>query len=86
MKTFYLPAKDAFVNHNTDAPVIAIKPFERGYYPIYTSATADDLNRGKYTPEVLESALSASMFGWNTPAARAAVDYIQSIEKTEATA
>ena len=81
MTIFYMPAADAFVNHQTDAPVIAITAFERGFNPIYTQASADDLNHGRYTPEVLEAALIGSMFGWRVPGARPAVAYLDAQEQ-----
>lgn len=63
MTTFYVTPQQACVEHNTDAPVIAIKGFERGFYPIYTRATAADLNHGKYSEEVLDAAIIGSAFG-----------------------
>lgn len=71
---FFVTAKQACVEHNTDAPVVAVKFGERGYYPIYTKLTAEELNasRAQYTPEELESAVIGSMFGWTVPGARAA--------------
>lgn len=77
---FFVTPQAAFVSHNTDAQVVAIKSFERGYYPIYTRATPEDLNHGKWSPEVLESAIQASMFGWDTPAARPAIKAIEKLE------
>jgi hypothetical protein len=78
----FLNAADAHVSHSTDAPVIAVEYMERGYYPIYTHATAEVLNLNKnVTPDILEAALMGSMFGWTVPAARPAVDYFKAREQ-----
>lgn len=54
----------------TDAPVIAIKRGESGYYPIFTALTADELNiRNGVTPQQREAMLAGSCFGWTVPAA-----------------
>jgi hypothetical protein len=83
--TIFVAPRDAFVTHQTDAPVVAIKPFERGYYPIYTLATPDDLNRGRgITREIMEAAVVGSMSGWNVPGAKAAVTWAEAREKEEA--
>ena len=73
----YTSAKNAFVDHNTDAPVIAIVPYEKGYYPIYTSSSAEQLNKGKFTDAEIQSAIEASMFGWHCPAATSAINAIK---------
>jgi hypothetical protein len=86
MTTFYVSPKQACVEHNTEAPVIAIKAFERGYYPIFTRATPEQLNRGKYSEEVLEAAVIGSICGWNVPGARPAAEYAEAAERAEATA
>lgn len=80
---FYYETKGSIVEHTTDAPVFAVKGFERGFYPIYTSASAETLNRGKYSPEVLQSAKEASVFGWHTPAAQAAREYVEAQERAQ---
>lgn len=82
---FYFDAKTAGVNHQTDAPVFAVLAWERGFYPIFTPATAADLNDD--TPaDVLEAALIGSMFGWNVPGARPAAAYLATRERAEALA
>lgn len=81
---FYALSKQACVAHQTNAPVIAIKAFERGFYPIYTRATPDDLNNGKFSNEEIESAILGSMSGWNCPGAKLAVKAIERIEEAEA--
>lgn len=78
---FYYDVKGSVVEHTTDAPVFAVASFERGYHPIYTRATAERLNHGRYTPEVLQSALEASMFGWDCPAANPAASFVEAAEK-----
>ena len=74
---FYFPALDAGVAHRTDATTIAVKPFETGFYPIESKSNASELNGGRYSADVLEAALAGSMFGWECPAAKPAVDYIE---------
>lgn len=78
---FFYSAAQAHVEHRTDAPVIAVKGFKRGFYPIYTRARAADLNSAP--ADVLESALAASMFGWHTPAAQVARAYVEQREREE---
>lgn len=70
---FYLPTSCAM--HNTTAPVIAVELFMSGYYPIFTSATPDQLNHGALPEDVADAALAGSMFGWDTPAAQAAMTF-----------
>ena len=74
--TFYFDTKEALPTGQTDAPVIAIRPFESGFHPIYTRSPAAELNEPDVTAEVLESALSASIAAsWNAPAAIPARNY-----------
>lgn len=82
----YVTPKQACVEHRTDAPIIAIKEGERGYYPIYSRATTEDLNHGVVSDEVIQSAVCASMFGWDIPAAKAVNDYFASQKKAPLTA
>lgn len=77
---FYFTAKEANVEHQTDAPIIVVKAWERGFYPIYTKLTPEDLNRGLST-DILEAALIASAFGWHVPAAKLASEYVLEKEK-----
>lgn len=57
---------------NTEAPVIAFKKGENGYYPVFTDFTAAELNAGQ-TPQVTKAQAEAmymgSLFGWDVPAA-----------------
>lgn len=51
-------------------PVLCIKRGEDGYYPVYTSATAAQLNENLgVTPQQAEAMFNGSLFGWYTPAA-----------------
>jgi hypothetical protein len=84
MIAFYYDVKGSCVEHTTDAPVFAVKAFERGYYPIYTRASAETLNHG-VSAEVLESALIASLAGWNVPGARSARAFVEAAERREGT-
>lgn len=81
MILFYFDTAGSVVEHEITAPVFAVKAFERGYHPIHSRANAATLNRERYSPEVLESALEASMFGWHTPAAQKARHYVEQHEK-----
>ena len=74
-RRFFVSAKSAFVDHHTDAPIIAIVRGERGYYPIYSRASADTLNLRPLPADVAASAVAGSMFGWDCPAAKLARDY-----------
>ena len=57
------------------APVMAVKIGEEGYWPIYSRFSADQLNAQDVTPEILESAIAGSMFGWDSPAAKSALQF-----------
>lgn len=61
--------------NSCQAKVIAIKIGEEGYYPIYGKFSAEELNADDVTPEIVESAVAGSMFGWGCPAAKAAVQF-----------
>lgn len=80
--TFFFNTKGSIVEHSTDAPVFAVKGFRRGYYPIYTHATAESLNKDT-PPDVLESALIASVAGWNCPGAAAAREHCEQAERAQ---
>lgn len=60
-----------------EAPVIAIKIGEPGYYPIFGKYSAASLNSSDVTPSIVESAVAGSMFGWDCPAAKAALQYAE---------
>lgn len=52
------------------APVICVKRGERGYYPIFTPLSADELNRREgVTPAQREAMHCGSMMGWEVPGA-----------------
>lgn len=48
---------------------LAVEVGIMGYWPIYTRADVDTLNPIPITAHEQDSALAASMFGWDTPAA-----------------
>lgn len=55
---------------DSDAPVIAVRRGEAGYWPIHTTFTADELNQDiGVTPAIREAMYAGSMFGWDKPAA-----------------
>lgn len=81
---FFFDTKGSVVEHSLDAPVYAVKAWERGYYPIYTRLSAADLNKGRYSPEVLEAAQAGSMFGWHVPAAEKAAEFVLASEHAHA--
>lgn len=55
---------------STDAPVIAFKRGEKGYYPVMTPATAAELNANKGTTLAqVEAMHMGSLFGWDVPGA-----------------
>ena len=56
--------------YDTDAPVIALKRGEYGYYPIHTKASAEALNEGAgVTQAHVEAMLLGSAMGWAAPGA-----------------
>lgn len=65
----------AFVDNSWDKspgapPVIGIKRGEDGFYPVFTTATADELNASYgVTPAQREAMHNGSMFGWDVPGA-----------------
>ena len=70
----FVNAKDFSVV--TDAPVIAIDVGTTGFYPIYSRLNAATLNNNdRITDDVIQSAVAGSMFGWNCPAAKLAMDF-----------
>lgn len=67
----------------TDAPVVGLKLWETGFYPIYTRLTADELNelnRGPLSQEVIDAAIVGSLVGWSVPGAEAAVVHLLGAE------
>jgi len=69
----FAPAHMALID--TDAPIVAVKQGEKGYWPIY-HPSYEELNERPASEEVLRSAIQASMFGWDAPIARAALDWL----------
>lgn len=59
------------------AKVFAVKIGAPGFIPIYGRFAADSLNTPDVTPEIVESAVAGSMFGWDCPAAQLAVKYAE---------
>ena len=57
------------------SPIIAITKGELGYHPIQTQAMLEDLNPPGASAAILQSAIEASMFGWDTPAAKPALEF-----------
>jgi hypothetical protein len=49
----------------TQAPVIALKLGEIGYWPIFTRASVLDLNNGELSEDLIDSAIAGSMWGWD---------------------
>ena len=70
---YFVSAEKAFVD--TTAPVICVVVGESGYYPIFTAQTADTLNGTALPESVLTAAVIGSMFGWDVPGAKDAVEY-----------
>jgi len=71
----YADPKKHGVTTMLNAPVIAIKIGQRGYYPITGEFNADELNSPDVTQQIIESAVAGSMFGWDCPAAALALKY-----------
>ncbi len=56
--------------YGDEAPVIAIKRGESGYFPIHSTLTADELNALEgVTPAQREAMLTGAMFGWHVSGA-----------------
>lgn len=68
-KTFYTTPTRAHMGHACDAPIIAIRYMERGFFPVYTRLKPEDLNTLDVNDEVIEAAIVGSMFGWHVPGA-----------------
>lgn len=81
--TLFLRPADCYAQHQTTAPVVAVKLGESGFYPIYTAATPEDLNDGAVAKDIVMSAVTGSMFGWDVPGAKKAVDYFKAMEAAE---
>ena len=74
--TIFMVPTDGPIAHQTDAPVIAVKLGETGFYPVFTKLTPAELNERPVSTEVAHSALVASMFGWDCGAAKLARDFL----------
>lgn len=79
MKIIYIENSEDWGFFDTEAPIIALKYGEIGYYPIYSSASLLDLNGGEISPKIVEAAIYGSVFGWDTPIAKPAVQYFDSL-------
>jgi len=59
-----------YAQHPSTGKVIGIERGKRGYYPVETRVTADQLNAVlNVTPAQREAMLAGSAFGWHVPAA-----------------
>jgi len=67
----------------TTSPIVAFKLGEKGYWPIDSLATPCELNHPQVNNEILESAEMGSMFGWHTPGAKLAIDFVDSLIRDE---
>lgn len=74
-KLYVTPAA-AKVDGFVKAPVIGIQLGQTGYWPIYTAAPIEELNEGPVPDDVIASAVGASMFGWDAPIARKAIEFM----------
>lgn len=67
-----------FIRHPETGGVIAVIPGTKGYWPIETRLCPDELNIKPLPEDVIDSALAASMFGWQTPAAMRVISWMYS--------
>jgi len=51
------------------APIIAVRRGVMGYWPVFTTLTAVELNEGDCTPAQAAAMHAGSMFGWDAPLA-----------------
>ena len=72
----FLDVKSLGFPVSTNATVIGVMLEKTGFWPINTNATAAELNGQDVTPEILEAAMAASLFGWDVPAAKPAFDFL----------
>ena len=70
----YATPDQCFVNPEP-FKLCAIVQGETGYYPIYSRCKPEQLNPAGLTQEIIDSAISASMFGWNAPCAELANEF-----------
>ena len=69
---------------DTQAPVVAIKVGEMGYFPLErANAEPAELNPPGTTPEIIQSAIAGSIFGWHVPAAQLAVDFANALARQQ---
>ena len=65
----------------TKEKVIAVAVGDKGYYPITSKLSAEELNKIAGIPfEIAESAVAGSMFGWDAPTAARAVAFAKERE------
>ncbi len=82
--TLFIDSKShPVLKEHTTAPLIAVKMGEKGYWPVRTFVTAAQLNREEVPADVIESAVSASLFGWDCPAAAKAIAWMKAHDKLE---
>jgi hypothetical protein len=75
--TIFVDVRDTSLEHHVEGVrVIAVKRGEKGYYKITTSASVDTLNGGPMPKDVIDSAIGASMFGWEAPIAQKALEWL----------
>lgn len=63
-KTIFLEPDDRF--HRGTAKLVAVKVGEKGYYPVHTELSAQELNGDRpMTEEERQAAITCSMWGWH---------------------
>lgn len=76
MQTVLIFKKPDYFSSSIRFPIMAVKVGEAGYWQGYEhQAESQGLS-----DEVIESAIAGSMFGWDCPAAQAAMNYAKSQE------
>lgn len=63
-RLIYIPNDPRF-HTKTGVTVVGLKQGEIGYWPIYTTATAEELNGRPMTEAEINAAVTASMWGWH---------------------
>lgn len=64
-----------------DAPMIGVKLGEKGFWPVF-HPDHEELNGRPASDTVLRSAVQASMFGWDAPCAREAIEWLENAPPT----
>jgi hypothetical protein len=81
-RVFFCTPAEAHLD--VQVPVIAIKVGEPGYYALERiHADPAELNPEGTTPEVIESAIAGSMFGWDVPAAQLAIEFANALARQQ---